>query len=287
MKRMLWLAAALGVAIAAVGADSVKELSKALTFHSSFDKGIDADFALGDRRLHTATSYQKREDARPGLGNPDVALAPGRGRFGGALEFKKKNQKAIYYPGEKNVAYQPDGWNGSVSFWLSLDPETDLEPGFCDPIQVTDADYNDGAIWVDFSRDEKPRLFRLGVFGDLKAWNPQNIPPDKNPDFKGRLVPVERPPFGKGKWTHIAITWSSLGSGKGVAKLYLDGKARGAAEGIREPFTVDIARNAIRLGVNYVGLFDEVAVFNRALTDAEIEALNRLDKGAATLHGGK
>src|SRR5262249_30367481 len=122
--------------------------------------------------------------------------------------------------------------------------------------------------------------FRLGVFGDITTWNPQNIPPDKNPDFRRRLVVVERPPFANGKWTHIAVTWSNLGGGQGVAKLYLDGKPRGSAEGIREPFTVDVARNAIRLGVNYVGLFDEVAVFNRAL----IETLNRLDKGVGQLH---
>ena len=51
-----------------------------------------------------------------------------------------------------------------------------------------------------------------------------------------------------------------------------------------EPFTLDVARNAIRLGVNYVGLFDEVAVFNRALTDDEIKTLNSLGQGAGQLH---
>ena len=34
-------------------------LSEALTFHASFDQSPDADFALGDRRIFTATSSQR------------------------------------------------------------------------------------------------------------------------------------------------------------------------------------------------------------------------------------
>jgi len=40
-----------------------------------------------------------------------------------------------------------------------------------------------------------PRHFRLGVLGALKAWNPANTAPDKNPDFNNRLVVVKRTPF--------------------------------------------------------------------------------------------
>jgi hypothetical protein len=282
---LVWAVAASVAAWAAVqrGAD-LAPLGKALQFHASFDRGTDADHAAGDRRLFTAKSYKERGDAQPGLGNPDVVLSPGKGRFGGALEFRKRNRHAIYYAGEKNVPYTAGDWSGTVSFWLSLDPETDLEPGYCDPIQITDKDYNDAAIWVDFTRDDKPRHFRLGVFGDLRAWNPGNVPPDKNPDFLKRLVVVERTPFGRGRWTHVAVAWSHLGGGKGTARLYLDGKPQGSAEGIREPFTVEPARNAIRLGVNYTGLYDDVAVFNRALTDSEVAALHGLKDGAAALH---
>ena len=106
------------------------DLRKALTFHASFDQVVDADFALGNKQLYTATSYKKREDAKPGLHHPDVSLVPAAGRFGGALKFAKKNTRAIYYPAAKNVTYHPRDWNGTVSFWLSLDPETDLEPGY-------------------------------------------------------------------------------------------------------------------------------------------------------------
>jgi hypothetical protein len=122
------------------------DLRKALTFHASFDHGTDADFALGDRRLYTASSYENRNDAKPGIGNPDVGIISGRGMFGDALQFKKKNTMVIYYQAEKNVAYQTANWSRTVSFWLSLDPDKDLQPGYCDPLQVTDKDYNNAAI---------------------------------------------------------------------------------------------------------------------------------------------
>lgn len=271
-----------GLSLELPAADS-KELSKALTFLASFDRSVDADFSLGDRQVYSATSYKKREDAKAGLHHPEISLVSGAGRFGGALKFAKKNTKALYFQAEKNVAYQPKDWKGTVSFWLSLDPETDLEPGYCDPIQVTDEDYNDAALWVDFTKDDKPRHFRLGVFGDLSVWNPKNVPPDKNPDFLGRLVVVRKTPFGSGKWTHVVITHAGLGGGKGTAKLYLNGVLQGSAPAISEPFTWDLKRAAIRLGVNYVGLFDDLAVFNRELNSKEVDALYRLKGGAKEL----
>jgi hypothetical protein len=261
-----------------------ESLRKALTFHASFDKVLDADFALGNKQLYTATSYKKREDAKPGLHHPDVQLLSEAGRFGGALKFAKKNTKALYYPAAKNVAFRPGGWNGTVSFWLSLDPESDLEPGYCDPIQVTDEDYNDAALWVDFTKDDKPRHFRLGVFGDLKSWNPKDLPPDKNPDFLGRLVVVKNTPFARGRWTHVVITHQGLGHAKGgVAKLYLDGVLQGKTPVISESFGWDLERAAIRLGVNYVGLFDDLSVFNRELSAQDVKALHQLKDGVKSL----
>jgi len=261
-------------------------LRKALTFHASFDHGTDADFALGDRRLYTASSYQNRGDAKPGISSLDVSIIPGKGRFGDALQFKKKNTKAVYYQAEKNVDYQKQNWDGTVSFWLSLDPDRDLEPGYCDPLQLTDEDYNDAAVWVDFTKDDTPRHFRLGVFGDLKVWNPKGLEPDQNPAFLQRLVVVAKPPFARGQWTHVAITFSRLSSsgGGGAAKLFLNSRLQGTAQGIREPFTWDLARAAIRLGVNYVGLYDDVGIFNRALSDNEIQTLYQLKNGVRTLH---
>ena len=285
MKAMTWMISLLlllGTALVMPAQDN--DLRKALTFHASFDHGPDADFALGDRLIYTASSYENRSDSRPGIGSPDVSIISGKGRFGDALHFKKKNTKAIYYQAEKNVAQEKENWSGTVSFWLSLDPNKDLEPGYCDPLQVTDEDYNDAAVWVDFTKDDTPRHFRLGVFGDLKVWNPKGLEPDQNPAFLQRLVVVKSPPFASGKWTHVAIAFSKLGSSGGLAKLFLDGHLQGTAQGIREPFTWGVARAAIRLGVNYVGLYDDVAVFNRPLSDHEIQTLYQLKNGVRSIH---
>ena len=39
-----------------------------------------------------------------------------------------------------------------------------------------------------------------------------------------------------------------------------------------------------RLGVNFIGLYDEVSLFSRALSDDEVRALHDLEDGVAALH---
>jgi hypothetical protein len=263
----------------------VAALSKSLTVHASFDHGFDADFARGDRSIYSAPSYGWLDSAKAGVANPDVVIAKGQGRFGDALQFRAKNTRALFFKAERNVAYRQRDWSGTVSFWLNLSPDVDLTPGYADPIQVTDKEYNNAAVWVDFTRDDKPRHFRLGLFGDLAAWNPNNLGPEQNPFFNARTVVVAQPPFVHGQWTHVVITFAGLNSDAGGnARLYLNGRRAGTASGIREPFTWDVSRATIRLGVNYVGLWDDLSLFDRALSDAEVEVLYNLDGGAAGLH---
>ena len=260
-----------------------RALASALTFHASFDNGIDADRAPGDPRLYTAPSYEEQDQAEPGLGNPAVSVVENAGRFGHALRFAERNQHAIFYRADGNIGYSPESWSGTVSFWLRVDPATDLAPGFTDPVQITDAAYNDAAIWVDFT-GENPRQFRLGVFGDLDAWNPDDIGPNENPAFAGRLTVVDDWPFAGDRWTHVAVTYAGLGQSGGAATLYLDGeRVPGGASDIDEPFTWDVERGAIRLGVNYTGLLDELSLFDRPLTDDEVRALYALEGGVAAL----
>ena len=260
-------------------------LADALTFHASFDHGVDADLALGDASIYTAPAFDQREMSEPGISGPDVSVAEGAGRFGDALQFSRKTAQATFYRAEKNVAYAESGWAGSVSFWLSLDPATDLEPGFCDPVQITDVRYNDAAIWVDFT-DKNPRQFRLGVFGNLEVWNPEEIASDDNPFFLDRLIAVDAPPFKRGEWTHVVITFSGLNTeAGGQASLYLNGSPLPkTVTDIDEPFTWELQQAAIRVGVSYVGLFDDLALFNRALTASEVSELYALDGGVGSLH---
>jgi hypothetical protein len=254
-----------------------ESLRSSLVFHASFDKALQADTARGDRQIYSAPAYKQQKEAKPGPGEVDAVVENGAGIGGsGALRFRAKNTRALFFKGEQHLSPKA----GAVSFWLRLDPDKDLSPGFSDPIQITDKAYNDSAIWVDFTKDDTPRKFRLGVFGSLKGWNPQNTPADKNPDFNRRLVVVERPPFTREQWTHIAITWSGLeGAGPGSASLYVNGKLAGTARNIKERFEWDPSQLAIRLGVNYTGLMDEVAAFDRPLNASEVAALHRAGSG--------
>lgn len=240
---------------------------KEVLFRATFDGGVDAKTAAGDKVLYTAANY--KEPGKAGLDGAGVEYAKDAGRKGGALRFPVKNTKAVYFKAANNVNLK----EGTLSFWLKLDPDQDLAPGFCDPIQLTDKAYNNSAIWVDFTKDDKPRHFRLGVFGALKSWNPKNVESDKNPDFNNRLAVVKKPPFTREKWTHVAIVYSGLGAGAGAATLYLNGESQGSGTTIKELFDWEAANTTIRLGVNYVGLMDDVAAFRRPLTAAEVKEL--------------
>src|SRR5688572_10244687 len=102
------------------GADDQRAaLATALTFHASFDRGPDADFALGDPTLYSASVSGA---VTAGLGDPPVSIAEGRGRYGAALELTLKNTHVVLFRAEQNVAYSPEAFRGTVSFWLSLDP---------------------------------------------------------------------------------------------------------------------------------------------------------------------
>ncbi|MBT5925928.1 MAG: LamG domain-containing protein [Verrucomicrobia bacterium] len=258
----------------AVHAQSLQEpLVEALTFYASFDKGIEADVAKGDPSLYTITSKQPKEVIRRGLhAQGQTEWVTGAGIDGGAaLKFNDRNASWIFYRGEKNVDYQTDEWSGTVSLWLKLDPETDLAPGFADPLQLTTRAWNDGSFFVDFNKDGNPRDFRLGAFADLKVWNPDNkeIPENKRP-----LLPVQSPPFGKDQWTHVLFTWSNYNSGdkEGVAKLYLNGELKGEISGWSQTFTWKSEETIkLYLGLNYIGLLDEVSCFDRVLTSQEIK----------------
>lgn len=258
-------------------------LKEALTFYASFDQGVDADFSLGDARLYTVPNRRARDSAQVGLQKRDITREEGKGRYGAGLVFTERSSGNIYYPSEKNIAYTNEDWSGAISFWLSLDPATDLEPGYCDPIQITDVSYNDAAIWVDFTK-ENPRDFRLGVIGDRDVWNPNPEGPDnENPLFIKKLPVVKNPPFGSGLWTHVLINFSHLNTNKGEASIYLNGNLKGVRTAIDTPFTWDLSQSNIYLGLGYIGLMDELSIFKRNLTFPEINTLYSLQNGVHSL----
>lgn len=258
-------------------------LRRSLTFHAGFDGGVAATVARGDAALYTAD--ENRERLVEGMRTDDVVLAAGRGKFGDALEFRRPSDSILLYRAAKNFPYSQRNWSGSVSLWLSLDPDRDLQPGFADPIQITDKTWNNASFFVDFTRDERPRHFRLGVFPDLGVWNPDGVDWEAFPVERRPMAGVDRPPFARGKWTHVAFTFSrfNTGSDAAIATLYLDGRRVGRIDRRVQTFTWDETEAVIMLGLSYVGLMDEVALFDRELTDKEVAELYALARGVAGL----
>ncbi len=257
---------------------SQASLRSALTLHASFDHGLNADFAKGDPTLRRSTSMAKRTEWVAGLPvSGEVVLAKGEGITGDALRFVRKESPVLHFAAQDNVAWNPTNWSGTVSFWLRLDPEEDLEPGYTDPIQLTPRAWDDAAFFTEFAKDGDPRHFRLGAYADFKVWNPSKRNWDTMPWEEKPLVSVKAPPFGRDRWTHVAFSWENFNTRKtnGVAYLYLNGQPQGEISPREQTFTWDTSKAAVMLGLSYIGLWDELSIFSRRLTDAEVQALSR------------
>ncbi|MGH7958838.1 MAG: LamG-like jellyroll fold domain-containing protein [Opitutaceae bacterium] len=261
-------------------------LRESLTFYASFDQAPEADFARGDRKVYTAEERGKRDAATPGLPAPELArLAAGEGKFGGALEFRKMMKPQVFFRGGDNIGYKPKHWNGSLSFWLRLDPDKDLEPGYCDPVQLVAQSWNEGNMFVEFSKDHTPRHFRFAMMAVTKFWNPNNRKWEEISEAARPMVAVHQPPFRRDRWTHVLVTFANINSGAadGRGTLYLDGRKQGTFSGWNNTFNWDVSKSALTLGLSYVGFLDDLAVFNRELTESEARAVYSLSKGIAEL----
>jgi hypothetical protein len=258
---------------AVVESTTDEKLKSALTLYASFDTGLDADISKGDPRLYTIMNRRQLDSAVVGLHKDSVSHSTDQGKNGGALLFSGKTRGSIFYKSEGNISYDSSNWSGAISFWLKLDPDEDLRPGFCDPIQITDVSYNDASIWVDFTKT-LPRAFRLGVIEDRDAWNPDPEGPDnENPKFLDLLVRMDDHPFGREAWTHVLINYSGLNSPTGKADLFVNGALVGTRGSISNPFTWDYQKSNIYLGLSYIGLFDELSIYNRSLSEQEVKTL--------------
>lgn len=257
-------------------------LKSALTFHASFDGSIDADFSKGDSKLYSMMNRKQLDSSVVGLHKDSVSIKESNGKYNGSIHFKDKTKGYIYYKSENNIAYSKTDWSGSVSFWLSLDPDKDLKPGYCDPIQITDSGYNDAGIWVDFTKT-LPRQFRLGVIGDRNVWNPNPEGPDnENPNFLNQLITAKDAPFGTNIWTHVLINFSNLNTEKGMTEFYVNGKQVGSSK-IIESFTWDYSKSNILLGLSYIGLFDDLSIYNKSLSKEEITTIYELKNGIKSI----
>ena len=266
--------------------DALADLRAAMTLHAPFDHGTKASFALGDPVLYTAPASNQRTNAVPGLPEGDlVQIATGEGRYGDALRFTKKMKPIVFFRGATNLAFRATNWSGSASFWMRLNPDKDLEPGYCDPLQFVAQAWGEGNMFVEFSKDHTPRHFRYAIMPVTRLWNPDNRKWEEIPDPQRPMVPVYKPPFSREQWTHVLFTFANANTGQkdGIGKLYLNGELQGSFTGFETGFNWDVAQSAITFGLNYVGLFDDLTVFNRALTADEVKTVYKLHNGATDL----
>ena len=256
-------------------------LAKALTLHASFDKGLDADFSRGDK-----TCYVQGKDLAKAEPTEEVRLAPDAGRFGGGLHFTKKNNFRPAYKNKGVLNYNDQNWSATVSVWLRLDPDKDLEPGYCDPVQIVGDDGKKGFIFLEWSKDETPRHFRYAIRPLFSIWNPENLAWDQIPAARRPMVQVERAPFSRDAWTHAVFTLENVNdkSKPQGGRLYLNGKLQGRIENWDLSFGWKPESVLLVLGASYVGHLDDLAVFDRPLSDGEVQQLHGLKRGVQDLH---
>ncbi len=258
--------------------ENAEAIRKAATFYASFDKELRGDFGGGT--LTPSTRYPKPKEkgkftVEKGLPGQALRIAKDKGIAGGALDCTAVLPRGgrPFFPAKGNLAYRKGGWGGSASVWVKTDADGMIKSRFCDPLQITDKNYNDGAIWFDFN-DKKPRRdLRMGIFTALTAGK-KAVGED---DPKAPLVWVRQVGWKADEWHHVVMTWRNFDTGKADAQaaLYIDGKRVGVVkdQAIAMNWDVDEARVFFALG--YVGLLDELALFNRELTEAEVKLLHK------------
>ncbi len=254
-----------------------KAIRKAVTFYASFDDEVKGDFGKGQLTFDTRTNHPTEKGqyvVEKGFPDKAFRIAKTKGIAGGALDavdIIPKNGR-IFVPAKGNLAYKNDGWAGSMSMWCNFNPDTMLKTGFCDPVQITQKGANNGALWFDFN-DAKPRDLRHGAFPVI----PDGKKGIGESDPNAPMVRVPKIGWKEGDWHHVVLTWENLDTGKdnAVTSLYIDGKLIGQVKGKAIAMGWDIEKAGIYTAISYIGLLDELALFDRALTLAEVVALQK------------
>ena len=278
-KQLCWKAGVLFMAVMTTDvAAQESELRKAAMLYASFDAEVRADYGSGGREFATRTGtpgdpatyvFKKGFDANL------FRIAAGKGVHGGALEALDilPNSGRIFLPARGHLDFKKGGWGGAVSFWINTDPNERLKTTFCDPVQITQKGANNGGIWIDFTSAKPRRDLRMGIFSAVPAGQ-KGIAED---DPQAPLVRVPGIAYRTGEWHHFVISWKNFDTGKADAhaELFIDGKPQGAVKDRAIAMDWDLDKAGIYVAVNYIGLLDELATFNRSLTPDEVSLLHR------------
>ena len=251
-------------------------LRDSVTFYASFDEEVRADFAKGQKTLDTRFNHpteKNKFEIEKGHDAKLFRVAKGKGVSGGAftaIGTLPRNGR-VFFPAKDNIAFKPDGWSGSLSLWCRTDPDVLIETKFCDPVQITQKGANNGGLWFDFN-DAKPRDLRYGAFPMV----PEGTKGIGEDDPKAPMVRVPKIGWKAEDWHHVVLTFENLDTGKPNAKtaLYIDGKLIGEVKDRAIAMGWDIEKAGIYFSINYIGLLDEFAIFDRALTADEVKMLH-------------
>jgi len=277
LLSLLVLASLIVSAHVAPAADADEDaLKKAVTLYASFDEAVKADYGGGDLNVYTGVRPE------PGKPKPEptkgadakVFTVAKKGVAGGCLEALDglPNNGRLFFPAKGNIAFKPGGWGGAVSMWINFDPDKMLKSKFCDPVQITHKGANNGGIWFDFN-DAKPRDMRHGAFPAIK----EGEKAQSEDDPKAPMVRVPKVGFKSGDWHHIVLSWKNFDTGKpdAVSQFWVDGKLIGEVKDRAIAMDWGIEKAGIFFSINYIGLLDEMAIFNRPLTAEEIALLQK------------
>ncbi len=252
-------------------------LEKSVALYASFDDKVEADKGGGVLTLSTRSNDPKEKGRflfEKGFNDKVFRIAKGKGISGGALEVVDvlSNNGRIFFPAKGNIAFKKGGWGGAVSTWINTDPNKLLKTPFCDPVQITQKGANNGGVWFDFNA-AKPRDLRMGTFPAV----PEGKKGIGEGDPQAPMVRVPGIGFKQGDWHHVVLTWRNFDTGRpdAHATLYIDGKRLGDVKDRAIAMAWDLDKAGIYVAVNYIGLLDEFAVFNRELTEAEVGRLHK------------
>ncbi len=258
-------------------AEANDALRQAVLFYASFDEAVRADIAAGQKTLDTRFNHPTEPGRfvfEKGFDEKVFCIAKDRGISGGALEVVDvlPNNGRVFFPGKGNLPFDSKGWGGALSVWCKTDPDRLLKTTFCDPIQITQNGANNGGLWFDFN-NARPRDMRHGAFPAV----PAGQKPIAEDDPLAPMVRVPNIGWKADDWHHVVLNWSGFDTGRpdAVSQLFMDGKLIGEIRGRAIAMDWDLDHTGIYVAVNYIGLLDELVVFRRALTEAEVQQLHR------------
>jgi len=188
-----------------------------------------------------------------------------------------------------NVAFNKDGHQGGAAkfalndSYITVPNNEDLNPRQVTLAAWIKTSYSD-KVWRRIFDKCYSKGFALSEGGDQKQWHHQGMLEWETGVVANSLSPQR---LDDGQWHHVAATYDGMD-----AKIYLDGWTVGkpghkTGEIHHTDYDLTIGSNRSNpdgafgeIGASFNGLMDDVMMFNRALSEDEIQTLFRAQGGA-------